>query len=202
MRDELDHEKDLDDLASETETMATEARVDSLPSSGLLSFYNRLRRRVTRTLHRRAGKLGDRAASALLLVPDVFILLLRLALDKDIPKATRATLASTLAYFVLPLDLLPEAVLGPAGYLDDLVLALAALSQAFGKELEPYAEKYWSGSQPLRRVIGDVLVTASSLLEGNLYERLRARLAKQGIELEKPQDREPATASSGHVSQQ
>ncbi len=174
----------LDDLANETERAARED--DTLPSTGLLSFYDRLRHRVVRALERRSGKLGHQAASALLLVPDVFILMLRLAIDKEVPKATRAAVASTLAYFVLPIDLLPEGVLGAAGYLDDLVLALSVLSQTFGEELEPYAEKYWSGSQSLRTVLGDVLGSADNLLGGRLYERLRALLAKRGIEVEEP----------------
>lgn len=173
----------LDELAESTELAANDD-VDTLPSTGLLSFYDRLRRRVVRALERRGGKMGHRAASALLLVPDVFMLVARLALDKEVPKSTRAVLASTLAYFVLPLDLMPEGVIGPVGYLDDLVLALMALSQAFGKELEPYAEKYWSGSQPLRTVLGDVLVSANSLLGSNVYDRLRGVLAKKGIEVE------------------
>ena len=129
--------------------------------------------------------MGQRAASALLLVPDVFILVARLALDKEVPKSTRVALASILAYFVLPLDLMPEGVVGPTGYVDDLVLALMALSQAFGKELEPRAEKYWSGPQTLRTVLSDVLTTASSLVGKNLYDRLRGLLAGRGIEIKK-----------------
>ncbi len=172
-----EHQDDtLDELAAKTD--------DHLPSTGLLSFYDRLRERVIETLERRGGKLGHHASSALLLVPDVFVLMLRLAIDPEVPKATRAALASTLAYFVLPLDLMPEAVIGGAGYLDDLVLALSVLAQTFGKELEPYAEKYWSGPESLRTVLGDVTVSADSLLGSRLYDRLRALLAKRGIVVE------------------
>jgi len=180
-RDELSG----DSITVIEESVATEENGDSLPSTGLLSFYDRLRTRIAGAIERRGGKLGNRAASALLLVPDVFFLLLRLSLDREVPRATRAVLASTLAYFVLPLDLLPEGVIGPVGFLDDLVLALMALSQAFGKDLDPYAEKYWNGSEPLRRVMSDILVSADSLLGNNLYERLRTRLAKQGVDVEK-----------------
>ncbi len=170
-------------LARETEHSAGEEALDTLPSAGLLSFYDRLRGRVARTLERRGGKLGRGAASALLLVPDVFILMLRLAMDKDVPKSTRTVLASTLAYFVLPLDLMPEGVIGPTGYLDDLVLALTVLSKTFGRELEPYAEKYWSGSEPLRRVLSDVIASADSLLGSNLYGRVKTLLEKRGVEV-------------------
>ena len=181
---ENDSGESTDELAEETERAAREEIDHRFPSTGLLSFYDRLRQRVVRTIERRGGKLGQRSASALLLVPDVFILLLRLAIDKEVPKSTRRVVASTLAYFVLPFDLMPEAVIGPTGYLDDLMLALMVLSRAFGDELEPYAEKHWSGSQKLRVVMGDLLAAGESLLGINLYRRLRALLARRGIEIE------------------
>jgi len=157
---------------------------DDLPSRGLLSFYDRLRERVLAAIERRGSKLGARTAEALLLVPDVFILLVRLALDREVPKSTRLLVASTLAYFVLPIDFLPEAVVGVGGFADDLVLAVAVLSQAFGHELEPYAERYWSGSKKLRTVLGDVLEAAHALVGYNVYERLKGYLAKQGVDLD------------------
>ena len=180
-----------EELAGDVERPAGGGALDTLPSSGLLSFYDRLRERVVHAAERQSGKLGGGklgrgAASALLLVPDVFILVARLAMDKEVPKSTRTVLAGALAYFVLPLDLMPEAVVGPGGFLDDLVLALAVLAQAFGKELEPYAEKYWSGSQSLRTTLSDVLTSANSLLGTRLYDRVRALLAKKGVEIEQP----------------
>ncbi len=163
----------------------------ALPSRGLLSFYDRLRGRIERRLESH-GKLGQQAAAALLLVPDVFIMLVRMALDEEVPKPSRALLASTLVYFILPIDLLPELVIGPVGFLDDLILALAVMSQAFGGELEPYAEKYWSGSQSVRTVVGDVLEAAHGLVGADVYERLKALLAKRGIELDEGSPPEPA----------
>jgi len=163
--------------------MGEEPKPHALPSRGLLSFYDRLRGRIEQRLER-GGKIGRQAAAALLLVPDVFIMLVRLALDKEVPTPTRALVASALAYFILPVDLLPEIVLGPVGYLDDLVLALAVLSEAFGTELEPYAAKYWSGAQSVRRVVGDVLEAAHGLIGADVYERLKGLLAKRGIDLD------------------
>lgn len=163
---------------------AVEEIDDGLPTTGLLSFYDRLRKRLARELERRGGQLGAGAAEVLLLIPDVFMLLLRLALDREVPQKTRLLLGSALVYFVLPLDLLPEALTGPAGLLDDLVLALAVLQQAFGRELEPLAEKYWSGSQPLRQVLADILAAAGSLLGYDVYERLHSLLKKRGVDLE------------------
>ncbi len=154
-----------------------------LVSTGLLSFYYRLRERFTASLEARAGRGGKGLAEVLLLVPDVFILLARLALDKSVPTQTRTLMAGALAYFLMPVDLLPEAFLGPGAFAEDLVIAVAVLAKAFGGELEPYAERYWNGSEKLRDVIGAVSQIASELLGASLYERVRKLLGKWGIDL-------------------
>jgi uncharacterized membrane protein YkvA (DUF1232 family) len=159
-----------------------------LPSTGLLSFYDRLRERVLRWVEKKGGRIPEAAVEAVLLVPDVFILLVRLALDKQVPKPTRALIAGALAYFVLPTDLFPEALFGAGGFLEDLVLASAVLAQAFGGELEPYAQKHWSGSHELKRVVNDLTQTAHVLLGENLHGRLKRLLARRGVDL--PRDGE------------
>ena len=154
------------------------------PSSGLLSFYDRLRDRILAYVDRHGGRLGSKTAEALLLVPDVFMLMARLALDKEVPQSTRMLVGGALAYFVLPTDFLPEAFVGPTGYLDDLILSLVVLAHVFGDEIEPFAEKYWSGSRSLRSVLRDVLSTANMLLSDSVYDRLRDFLSRRGINLD------------------
>jgi uncharacterized membrane protein YkvA (DUF1232 family) len=163
------------------EALVTE--LADLPSSGLLSFYDRLRERILERIDRRGGKMADATVRALLLVPDVFILLVRLAMDKEVPASARMMIGGALAYFVLPMDLMPEALLGAGGFLDDLVLATAVLAQAFSGELEPYARRHWSGSEDLRVVIQDIAYTAENLLGAKLYGRLEHLLARRGIRL-------------------
>src|SRR6185295_9719774 len=178
----------FDAVKAERDSEVALASGTNLPSSGLLSFYDRLREKILHAIEKREGrrgaKLTEGAVRALLLVPDVFILLVRLALDKKVPGSTRALIGGTLAFFILPVDLLPEALLGGAGYLDDLVLAAAVLAQAFGGELEPYARKHWSGSEDLRVVLQDISEAAQSLLGQNLYDRLRKLMSRRGIEVE------------------
>jgi len=164
---------------------ALAARAVDLPSSGLLSFYDRLRERIIARVDRHGGRMADATVRALLLVPDVFILLVRLSLDKEVPASARMLIGGALAYFVLPFDLLPEALIGAGGYVDDLVLATAVLAQAFSGELEPYARRHWSGSEDLRAVIQDIGYTAENLLGGKIYGRLERLMAKRGIKLPK-----------------
>ena len=155
----------------------------------MLAFYDRLRRRIVSAIEKRGGRLGRGAADLLLLVPDVFMLLVRLALDPQVPASTRGLIGGAIAYFILPFDLLPEALVGGLGFTDDLVLAAAVLTQALGPELEPHARRYWSGRQELRGVLEDVVGAAQSLLGENLVARLERLLARRGVSLQR--DREP-----------
>jgi uncharacterized membrane protein YkvA (DUF1232 family) len=181
--------------ADELEANSETAFTGPPPSSGLLSFYDRLRARIVRMVERRGGRLGGSAAKALLLVPDVFILLVRIVLDPEVPGSARALVGGALAYFILPIDLMPEAVLGPAGYVDDLVLATAVLAHTFSGELEPFARKHWSGPEDLRVVLADVAGAAQGLLGVNLYGRLQKVLALRGVEIEESESADPPPAA-------
>ncbi|HEX7183003.1 MAG TPA: DUF1232 domain-containing protein [Thermoanaerobaculia bacterium] len=170
--------------AAEDAEHALATGVHEEPSSGLLSFYDRLREKIIKAVEKRGGRLTEGSVRALMLVPDVFILLVRLALDKDVPKTTRALIGGALAYFVLPADLFPEMLVGGVGFMDDLVLATAVLAQTFGGELEPYARRHWSGSEDLRVVLRDISETAHSLLGQNLYDKVKRLLGKRGVRVE------------------
>lgn len=181
---EQEIEEPTDDQESATPSRLSESTDDDLPSSGLLSFYDRLRDRMLGYVETKGGRLTPQVAEFFLLVPDIFVLLFRLARDNEVPKESRALIGGALAYFVLPFDIFPEAVVGPAGYADDLILAMTVLAHAFGRELEPFAEKYWSGSKTLRQTLRDVLIAGKGLLSTDLNERLRSLLASKGIDLD------------------
>lgn len=172
-----------DELERRSNDALSAADGNDLPSSGLLSFYDRLRERIVSKIEGRGHRFAEGTVRALLLVPDVFMLLVRLSLDKQVPAQARMLIGGALAYFVLPMDLLPEALVGVGGYVDDLVLATAVLAQAFSGELEPYARKHWSGSEDLRVVLADVSYAAENLLGARLFGRLKGLMEKRGIKL-------------------
>jgi uncharacterized membrane protein YkvA (DUF1232 family) len=158
----------------------------AVPGGRLLSYYDQLRRRMLAVADRRNPRLGKPVVEALLIAPDVFILLVRLMLDREVPPRARALIGGAIAYFVLPTDLFPEALVGSVGYLDDIVVASAVLSQALGGELEPFARKYWNGDQELRETLHRATTTAGAVLGRNLYGRLARALARRGVRLRDP----------------
>jgi uncharacterized membrane protein YkvA (DUF1232 family) len=159
------------------------AQSAELPHDELLGFYDRLRERVLQAVERHGGKFSESTVEALLLAPDLFLLLVRLSLDRRVPRKARAMIAGTIAYFILPWDLLPEALLGPAGYLDDLVLTAAVLTQVFGGELDKYTRVHWSGKHELTHVLARLTDQADALLGEGLNQRLRRLLARHGVKL-------------------
>ncbi|HVS03498.1 MAG TPA: hypothetical protein VMT16_12065, partial [Thermoanaerobaculia bacterium] len=94
--DEL--EAAVDRLAREAASEDALLRGTGLQPKRLLGFYDGLRVRVTRTVEQRAGRLGQRTVEVLLLVPDMFILLVRLLLDPEVPKSSKTLIGGALAY--------------------------------------------------------------------------------------------------------
>jgi uncharacterized membrane protein YkvA (DUF1232 family) len=84
-------------------------------------FYKSMRERIRVWLAKK-GK-HYRYADFLLFAPDLFHLISKLVLDERIPVRHKARLGAAIAYFVSPVDLIPEAVVGPVGYIDDIILA-------------------------------------------------------------------------------
>jgi uncharacterized membrane protein YkvA (DUF1232 family) len=134
-------------------------------------FYQALRTRIADWLASK-GK-GFKHAQILLLAPDLFHLLTRLMLDSRIPVVEKAALGAALAYFISPIDLLPEAFLGPAGYVDDVALAAYALHRLINAGHGAVAKELWAGDGDLLDAIQQVLEVADQALGSGLWERLK-----------------------------
>lgn len=135
-------------------------------------FYDRIRASVDRAISGRGGSL-NKVKDYLLLAPDVFILLWRLARDPRIGGRHRMLLGTGVAYYLLPLDLIPEALIGPVGLLDDLVLGVFILNSVLSDTDEAILREHWSGSEDLLGAIQRVLAAADGLVPTRMVERIR-----------------------------
>jgi uncharacterized membrane protein YkvA (DUF1232 family) len=119
-----------------------------------------------------------RHAQLLLLAPDLFHLLCKLALDERIPIAEKARLAAAIAYFVSPLDFMPEAVLGIPGYVDDIALAAYTLNRLVNAGHGAIAQEHWAGEGEILSLIQQILSSASDMIGAGVWEKLRSRFDK------------------------
>src|SRR5687768_14494145 len=105
------------------ELFEDEALAAPVSSERATRFYDRMRASIRRYLDDK-GKAVSTSAEYLLLAPDVFVLLVRLVKDPRVNAKDKVMLGTGIAYFLFPLDIMPEAFLGPIGFLDDLVFGV------------------------------------------------------------------------------
>lgn len=140
-------------------------------------LYQAMRSRIRAWLEKK-GK-NYRYADVLLLGPDLLHLLSKLALDSRVPLEQKAKIAAAIAYFASPIDLLPEAVTGPIGYLDDIALAAYVLRGFISAGHADIAKEHWAGHEDLLEVIQRVLDVADAALGSTLWGRLK-RIGESG----------------------
>jgi uncharacterized membrane protein YkvA (DUF1232 family) len=135
-------------------------------------FYDRLRDRITKFLGSKAAPLGP-AAELLMFVPDVFVLLIRLTKDDRVTGKNKILLGSGIAYYIFPLDIVPEAIVGPIGYLDDLVFAVYILNKMLTETDEQVLHDNWSGRGNVLDMMRSVLLSADNLVAGDALAKIK-----------------------------
>lgn len=135
-------------------------------------FYDRMRQGIRQYLDRK-GKVAGTTAEYLLLAPDVFVLLWRLVNDRRVNAKNKMLLGSGIAYYLFPLDFMPEGFLGPAGYLDDLVLGVYLLNKMLADTDPAVLRQHWSGSEDILKSIKTVLNAADKLVGRDIFSRLK-----------------------------
>ena len=153
------------------------AEQDQLPRDRATRFYDRIRNTIQRYVDSKSA-LAGKTAGFLLLVPDVFILLWRLTSDPRVNGKDKVLLGSAVAYYVMPFDLMPEAILGPIGYLDDLVFGVYVLNKILGNVDASILREHWSGSDDVLDSIQNVLNAAESLVGTELVGRIKKMMGK------------------------
>ncbi|MET3574877.1 YkvA family protein [Bhargavaea ullalensis] len=115
-------------------------------------FYERLRSRIARWLGQKPGKRG-KVADIVLFAPDLFHLLMKSMTDGRIDRKSKLLIASGILYFISPIDFLPEGLLGPGGYLDDVAVASFIVTTLIGSAGEEVMQDHWTGSTRLLRTL-------------------------------------------------
>jgi uncharacterized membrane protein YkvA (DUF1232 family) len=147
---------------------------ESGPSTVEAKFYHKLRR----TVKIWAGGEKSRAnqySDLILAGPDLFMLLVRLSRDDRVGRRDRAKLAGAVAYFVNPLDFVPELILGPAGLVDDVALSALVLHQVLENTDPAIIRDHWEGDLDILDLIRRTLSVADTMVGGPVWRRIVAR---------------------------
>lgn len=123
-------------------------------------FYDKLRKKVS--------KYCDKHSDIILLAPDIFMLLIRLIKDKRVPAEHKGYLAAAIAYFISPIDIIPEALVGPFGYMDDIVISVMVLNKIINDVDDEIIVENWSGQGDILAIIQNILTISHNIMGRNL----------------------------------
>jgi uncharacterized membrane protein YkvA (DUF1232 family) len=135
-------------------------------------FYLKLRNKINAYL---AKNKYHTYSDFLLLAPDLFHLLVKLSLDKRVPSGKKAKFIGVIAYFISPVDLLPELILGPIGYFDDIVLTAWVLNDYINDTDPSVVRELWAGDQDILTIIKNILAVSDQLIGKGLWKKLRKK---------------------------
>ncbi len=132
-------------------------------------FYQKLRTRI-REWEREKGS-NHRFSEYAALAPDLFHLLVKLSLDPDVPGRHKAMLAFAGAYFISPIDIIPDFI-PVAGLLDDVALAAYVLNKLIN-DLDPdILRRNWAGEDDILETVQRILESADEMVGKGLFGKI------------------------------
>jgi uncharacterized membrane protein YkvA (DUF1232 family) len=147
---------------------------DSILDSKEGQFYHKLRRTVRIWAGGKESR-ANRYADFILASPDLFMLLVQLSRDDRVSQVNKARIAGATVYFVSPLDLIPELLLGPAGLVDDVALSAYVLHELLETTDPSVVREHWAGDADILDLIRQILIAADSMVGGPVWRRLIAK---------------------------
>ena len=142
-------------------------------------FYQKIRWSIRKWAESKEGQTSKHL-DFLMAAPDLFHLLIKLMADPEVPTDEKARLAGVIAYFVSPLDLLPEVLLGPVGFLDDIALTAYALNGLINRTSEEVVARHWAGNGDILLLIRQILHMADKMLGSGLWGRIKRSAEQAG----------------------
>lgn len=134
--------------------------------------YHRLRTRIENWAASKSGR-NSRWIANLLALPDFVRLLFGLSLDPEVPVKHKAALGMVLAYIFSPIDLLPEVLFGPAGYVDDLALVAYVVNQLVNHINPEIVTRHWQGRPDLLKLCRHIIAVADEMIGAGLWRRVK-----------------------------
>ncbi|MCF7794441.1 MAG: DUF1232 domain-containing protein [Candidatus Cloacimonetes bacterium] len=142
-----------------------------------LKFYEKLREKISGFTNRKTGVKGSKVLEYVLALPDFFILLCRLTVDKRVKTSQKVLVGGIIAYVMSPIDLIPDFI-PVIGYVDDVVLVVFGLNMILN-DLDPQVLlDNWSGKQDVLKLMKKTTAAAEDILSKNILSRIKKILGK------------------------
>lgn len=135
-------------------------------------FYQKLRTDIKKWMDGKQAS-ENRWTEYILLAPDLFHLLTKLVIDSDVPASKKVKIAGIIAYFISPLDLLPEMLLGPIGYLDDIALTAYILNDIINEVDPKIIQRNWAGDRDILNLVKTIVANANNMVGSGVWKKIK-----------------------------
>ena len=137
-------------------------------------FYQAVRSKIVKWA--KGAGAGKETTQYILLVPDIMALFVRLMADPRVSGQLKAEIAAASAYIISPIDLMPEAVMGPAGLIDDVLVGMLAMNRVvklMGTAGEDVLRANWDGDDDILFLMKDMLDKAEHFVTGTVWTGIK-----------------------------
>lgn len=141
-------------------------------------FYQRARGKLVKWAQ--GAGAGKEITGYILLIPDIMALMVRLMGDPRVSAQLKAEIAIASGYIIVPVDLLPELALGPAGLIDDAIVGMIALNRVvkvMGQAGEDVLRQYWDGDDDILVKMKELLEKADKFVTGTVWNGIKKFMA-------------------------
>ncbi|GAB4134282.1 MAG: hypothetical protein Fur0015_07400 [Ignavibacteriales bacterium] len=141
-------------------------------------FYKKIRAEISKWIK---DNISEKKywTDFILLAPDIFHLLVKLSTDNDFPTEKKVKLLALIAYFISPIDLMPELFLGPIGFLDDIVASAYVLNDLINNTNPQLVKKHWAGEEDILFVIKNIIANADHLVGEKILSKLKKKFSSK-----------------------
>ena len=137
-------------------------------------FYQSFRKKMKWWEKSEDGKT-NKYVEILMFGPDLFHLLCKLVVDDNVSVTDKAKLGAAIAYFISPVDFVPEALMGPVGYVDDIAVAAFVLNSIINNTNPEIVKKHWAGEQDVLEVIKKIISIADNMVGSGIMKKIRGK---------------------------
>jgi uncharacterized membrane protein YkvA (DUF1232 family) len=141
-----------------------------------INFLHQLNRQLDTWLNSSEGKNHEHR-ELLAQAPDTFSLLCTLSNDNVVSEKSKSKLAKAITYFHLKFDLIPEAFIGPPGYLDDLIISALTIRYVMDYDNKDVVRNSWEGNKDITALIAEIIEKADDLVGPDIHKKLANKIA-------------------------
>ena len=104
--------------------------------------------------------------------PNLFKLLSDVLEEEALDRETRLEVSAAISYYVVPMDVIPETIYGPYGYIDDIYISVYVLNRIAEKYGYDLLQEVWNFDNNIKDVLDDCYNKSSEILEEDQIEAI------------------------------